>query len=104
MADNPYLPGNIISMAAEAADRLMTAGSGDAALLYLYLLKNGGAYHPEAAARALRWETSRCADAHSLLCKLSLARPAAQTIPTLPVEEPPEYTSADITRELENRA
>lgn len=104
MADNPYLPGNIISMAAEAADRLMTAGSGDAALLYLYLLKNGGAYHPEAAARALRWEPSRCADAHSLLCKLSLARPAPQPITTLPVEEPPEYTSADITRELENRA
>lgn len=104
MADNPYLPGNILSMAAEAADRLMTAGSGDAALLYLYLLKNGGAYHPEAAARALRWEASRCADAHSLLCKLSLARSAPQSDPVPPAEEPPEYTSADITRELENKA
>ena len=35
MADPVYLPGNILSMAAGAADRLLAAGSGDAALLYL---------------------------------------------------------------------
>lgn len=103
MADNPYLPGNILSLAAEAADRLVSSGSGDAALLYLYLLKNGGDYRPEAAAKALRWETERCAGAHSLLCKLSLAQPAAKAAPVLPAEEPPAYTSEDITRELENK-
>ena len=42
MASETYLPGNILSMAGAAADRLLSAGSGDAALLYLYLLKAGG--------------------------------------------------------------
>ena len=31
------LPGDILSMTARAADRLMGAGNGDAALLYLWL-------------------------------------------------------------------
>ena len=44
MADSPYLPGNILSLAGAAADRLLEAGSGDGALLYLYLLKTGGSY------------------------------------------------------------
>ena len=104
MTDNPYLPGHILSLAAEAADRLVASGSGDAALLYLYLMKNSGVYRPEAAAKALRWEGERCAGAHSLLCRLSLAQPVSQPAPLSPAEEPPEYTSADITRELENKA
>ena len=104
MTDNPYLPGHILSLAAEAADRLVASGSGDAALLYLYLMKNGGVYRPEVAAKALRWEGERCAGAHSLLCRLSLAQPVSQPAPLSPAEEPPEYTSADITRELENKA
>ncbi len=54
MADSPYLPGNILSLAGAAADRLLEAGSGDGALLYLYLLKTGGSYQSAAAARALR--------------------------------------------------
>ena len=35
------LPGNIISMDARAADRLTACGKGDAALLYLWLLRRG---------------------------------------------------------------
>ena len=102
MADSPYLPGNILSLAGAAADRLLEAGSGDGALLYLYLLKTGGSYQSAAAARTLRWEPARAEAALSLLCKLELARApeAAQAAPAVP--EPPEYTSADINRELEN--
>ena len=59
------LPGDILSMTARAADRLMGAGNGDAALLYLWLLRRGGRLEPEG---------------------------------------PPEYTAADITRELEDGA
>lgn len=101
MGENTYLPGNILSLAAEAADRLICAGSGDAALLYLYLLKQGGEYDPARAARALRWESSRCDAARSLLVNLGLAR-ADEAAPAREVRpEPPEYAAADINRELE---
>ena len=40
------LPGDILSMTARAADRLMGAGNGDAALLYLWLLRRGGRLEP----------------------------------------------------------
>lgn len=104
MADNIYLPGGILSLAVGAADRLMASGSGDAALLYLYLLKTGGAYDSAQAARALRWEPARADAALSLLNGMALAaeKPPAPAPQTLP--EPPEYSSADINRELEDKA
>lgn len=105
MADSPYLPGNILSMAAQAADRLLEAGSGDGALLYLYLLKTGGSYTVAAAAKALRWEPRRVEDAAGLLGKLGLAQPPQEAAsPTLKNDEPPEYTASDITRELEDKS
>ena len=105
MADPIFLPGNILALPAEAAGRLITSGSGDAALLYLYLLKNGGQYDPAAAGRALGWEASRTAGAASLLAGMGLApQPVHAPTPAPPVAEPPEYTSADINRELENGA
>ncbi len=104
MADKVYLPGNILSMASAAADRLIAAGSGDAALLYLHLLRSGGVYRTADAAGALKWEPARCDAALSLLKGLELAEgepaPAAPAIPA----EPPEYTSADINRELEDKS
>lgn len=104
MADHVYLPGNILSMAAGAADRLLAAGSGDAALLYLYLLKTGGRFDPHGAAKALRWEPQRCADALSLLVKLELADASSEAPAPPPAPaEPPEYSAEDINRELENR-
>lgn len=104
MANEAYLPGGILSMASAAADRLLRAGSGDASLLYLYLLKTGGAYSSPAAARALGWEPKRCDDALSLLRSLGLsdAEAVPEAVPT-PVPEPPEYTAEDINRELENK-
>ena len=42
MAQELLLPGEIVSMTGPAADRLLRAGNGDAALLYLWLL--GGGY------------------------------------------------------------
>lgn len=105
MADNPYLPGNILSLAAPAADRLLEAGSGDGALLYLYLLKNGGNYRVEDIVKALKWEPRRAQDAASLLCRLGLAQPPQEaTLPAPKADEPPEYTSSDITRELEDKS
>lgn len=104
MADNAYLPGNILSLAAPAADRLLRAGSGDAALLYLYLLKANGVYRTADAVRALKWEPKRADAAQSLLVNLGLSQPQEAAPVPEPVAEPPEYTAADINRELENAA
>jgi hypothetical protein len=35
------IPGGVVSMTAEAAEKLVSAGDGDAALLYLCLLRRG---------------------------------------------------------------
>ncbi len=102
MSDPTYLPGNILSLPAGAAERLITAGSGDAALLYLYLLKNGGRYEPAYGARALKWDSPRLSAALSLLIGMGLAQAPAQAPAPAPVPEPPEYSAADINRELEN--
>ena len=102
MSDPTYLPGNILSLPAGAAERLITAGSGDAALLYLYLLKNGGRYEPAHGARALKWDGPRLSAALSLLIGMGLAQAPAQAPAPVPVPEPPEYSAADINRELEN--
>lgn len=104
MSDPTFLPGNILSLSAGAADRLLSAGSGDAALLYLYLLKTGGTYHRPVAAKALGWEPSRADAALSLLSGLGLAQEPAAPAPAPVPPEPPEYTASDINRELENQS
>lgn len=102
MADENYLPGHILSLTAASADRLIASGSGDAALLYLYLLKTAGEYQTAQAARALKWEPGRCDAAASLLAGLGLARlPEKAPPPREP--EPPEYSAEDINRELESK-
>ena len=100
------LPGNIISMDARAADRLVAGGSGDAALLYLWLLRRGGSLEPAAARRALGWEEARLEEAWRALGALGLAGgelPAEAAPPAEPAG-PPEYTAADITHELADDA
>jgi len=106
VANEVYLPGNILSLPAAAADRLIAAGSGDGGLLYLYLLRSAGVYDTAAAARRLKWEPARCDAALSLLVSLGLAQApdpkAASPAPAQP--EPPEYSAEDIKKELENTA
>jgi len=46
-----------LAISTEDADRLLTMGSGDAVLLYLWLLKNGGRFDPDRAARELKTVT-----------------------------------------------
>ena len=38
-----FLPGEVLAMSALAADRLLKLDSGDAALVYLWLLRHGSA-------------------------------------------------------------
>lgn len=103
VAEGVYLPGNILSLAAGAADRLIRAGSGDAALLYLHLLRNGGKYRTAEVAKALVWEPTRCDAALSLLKQLELADGEPEPAPAQVPDEPPEYSAEDINRELENK-
>ena len=107
MAQDILLPGAVLSLTAQAADRLLSAADGDAALLYLHLLRQSGAYVPAAAAKALKWGPERTAAAYDHLVRLGLADGAAPP-PSAPAvresDEPPEYTGAAIARELENGA
>ena len=74
MAEENLLPGNILSMTGQAADRLLAAGNGDAALLYLLLLRGSGRYDEGAALRTLHWDGPRLASARAALVSMALAR------------------------------
>ena len=104
MAANLFLPGGVVAMPAEAADRLIASGSGDAALLYLWLLRKNGAATLEEAGSALRWDGGRLTAAWDVLSGRGLAPAMPQASQPRPEqEEPPEYTAEDIARELEDQ-
>lgn len=104
MSGNVLLPGNILSLTGAAADRLLKSGSGDAALLYLYLLRSGGTFSPGGARHTLGWADERVRTAFDALVSLGLADGQTETAPAPQKpepDEPPAYTAADIARELE---
>ncbi len=81
-------------LSAEEADRLLGAADGTAALLYIYILRNGG-FAPAAAARELK-----CGEPELLLAAKTLRRLGLLSQPQHPAEtrEIPEYTAEDIAR------
>lgn len=92
-----------ISMEAATADRLIRLGSGDAALLYLYLLRQQGEYDPVRAGSAMGWTRGQLDTALAQLQELGLAAGAVlpQTADPLPQpDQAPDYTAADIAAEL----
>lgn len=93
-----FLPGEILAMSGQAADRLLKLDSGDAALLYLHLLRRGGV-------AGLRWPEDRTRGALELLRSQGLA-PGELPEPAPPVQEeaPPDYATEDISRALADRA
>lgn len=101
--DTLCFPGGVLALSRQAADRLLSAGSGDAALLYLQLLRLDGGDR-ERARRALNWTEDRVFAAWKELEKLGLVDPAASaSAPAKPEpDQPPEYTAADLARELED--
>lgn len=99
-------PGAILSLSADTADRLLTSSNGDAALLYLHLLRQGGRFEPGYAAKVLRWTPERTQAAFDALVKLGLAdrREVVEPAPPQPpMPEPPAYTAADLAQELEDK-
>jgi len=91
-------PGSILAMSEQAADRLLKQDSGDAALLYLHLLRRGGA-------QGLTWSEKRLCAAMEQLQSLGLApqnwdAPPSTAAPAQQEALPPEYTTGDITQAL----
>ena len=77
MQDNTLLPGSVLALSAAAAQRLVEAGNGDAALLYLQLLRSGQQDIWSAARSALKWDIPQLKGALETLVKLGLLQEAA---------------------------
>lgn len=94
------LPNEILSMSAQAARRLVKAGDGDCALLYLALLECGDMGKAQAA---LHWGQARLDAAFQGLVGLELASAGDSPAParTAPVEKLPEYSRGDILDAIE---
>ncbi len=95
------LPGGVVSLSAENADRLLALGQGDAALLYVALLRHGGESVP--ARQALGWTQGRLDAAYAALQSAGLVSGPAP----LHSEERgggavPEYVTQDVVAALDS--
>ena len=107
MSSSVLSPGGIVAMTTAAADRLIRSGSGDGALLYLHLLRRGGTFDAADVRKALGWPDERVRQAYQALAACSLVRKDADLSPAAAPPEPdspPDYTAADIARELEGES
>lgn len=94
------LPNEILSLSAQAARRLVEAGEGDCALLYLALLECGDTGKAQAA---LHWGQARLDSAYKRLVQLELASADRAPAPAqaAPEEELPKYSRGDILDAME---
>lgn len=95
-----YSPEESVTVSAQALRHLLEKGDGDAALLYLALLRHHGTIQPRALAGELRWERPRIEAAEEALRQMGLIAPAEQ--PPAPAEESPAYQRSDILERLES--
>ena len=92
-----------ITMTGQSVDNLLHAGDGDAALLYLYILKTQGRGAPAEAAAAMNKSAESIANAMATLAKLGLIRydgPSGSAKDLSPAE-PRRYSVSELTREME---
>lgn len=83
--------GNAVSLTQEAVGRLLGAASGDAALLYLYILSRGGHFDPADAAASIHRSEEQVDAAMAVLTRLGLvAEDAVPVKPVKPLERPAE--------------
>lgn len=90
-----------ITLTAQAAKRLLERGDGDAALLYLALLRHHGSVQPRSLAGELRWERSPHRGCGERFAGAAAAGPGAEDVPE-PADERPDYQREDIARRLES--
>ena len=91
-----------VTLSGGAVKRLLERGDGDAALLYLALLRRRGAVPPRSLAGELRWDRERIETAEAVLRQLGLV--SAAEPPPEPAEEKPDYQRADVAERLERSA
>jgi len=112
------LPGSeTVTLTGQTIDKLIRAGDGDAALLYLYILKTHGQKTDSEAAIALDKGKGWVASAMAVLSRLGLVRldhgtgvgadaldtgDAIRSLPEeqYPPEEPHRYTVSEVTQEV----
>ena len=87
-----------LTISPAVAKRLVEKGNGDAALLYIALLRRHGSVPPRSLAGELRWEKGRIEGAEQALRELGLLAPAE--LPE-PADEKPEYQPTDILEKLD---
>ncbi len=104
MADGRFvLPGpETVTMSGDTAKRLIGCGSGDAALVYLYILVSGGRFDAEDAAAHIGRSSTQVDAAMAVLERLGLVSVRSERPKLLEhPEELPQYTTEDVARELE---
>lgn len=89
-----------VTVSGAALRRLLDRGDGDAALLYLTLLRHHGMTPPRSLAGELRWDRTRIEAAEASLRQMELVSAPAAEIPE-PAEEKPAYQPSDVTVVLE---
>lgn len=91
-----------IAVSPQAAARLLDRGDGDAALLYLALLRRRDGTSPRSLAGELRWDRGRIEAAEAVLRELGLLAPVPQAAVPEPADEPPAYRQNEVTDKLES--
>ena len=91
-----------ITIPAQAARKLLNAGNGDAALLYMALLRHHGTVMPRSLAGELRWDRPRIEAAELALRDMGLIAHVGGDLPPEPAEEKPAYTQADLADRMES--
>ena len=90
-----------VTVTAQASKCLIESGNGDAALLYIALLRHHGNVLPRSLAGELRWDKTRIERAELALRELGLIAPAGESLPPEPAEEKPAYNRDDVAERLE---
>ena len=90
-----------IVLSAASVRRLLAAGSGDAALLYLALLENHGSMAPEKLLAELRWDAGRLSQAEAALMNCGLLGSRRPALAEEPEDQRPDYTREDVAGQLE---
>ena len=86
-----------IVLPAQQADRLIGRGDGDAALLYLCLLRADRGVTAQELLRRLKWSQLRLHAAETALQELGLIDRPPEQKPPEPAQERPVYTADDLT-------
>lgn len=89
-----------VTVSGAALRRLLERGDGDAALLYLALLRHQGLVQPRSLAGELRWDRGRIEAAEASLRAAELVSAPAAELPE-PADERPDYRQEDVTGALE---